>query len=385
MRKFLIPPSSSHHDRFPVLDGIRGYAVLLVLLSHISNVKGLIFSGAGQLGVWLFFVLSAFLLSLYFFQAPQRIFSLLEWENYAFRRFTRIYPLYIGVLISGVLVGWWGVGALPGAMLLQDPVYWAIFVEFRFYFLLPGVVVVFWLAGRFSFALPPLLLIVALALHYRWFPDGSTVLGYQPWGQVEQLFSQYAIVFVVGSFTAWLYANTETIRAKLAQSRTADTLALFMIAATILALPGIINQIGRAVSWKVPADYYHYQWVPWSVFFAVLIYLTLATNGAAKALFVSRPMRLFGFISYSMYLTMDFVILPFEQINNPTLYAITTFTCSTLTAWALFTLVERPISRLNLLSLRTAQPPPLANDLIIPQRVQAAEESIPAPAEREIS
>ena len=50
------------------LDGLRGFAVLLVLLSHMSLVginlvPGLDFAGIGKAGVYLFFVLSAFLLT----------------------------------------------------------------------------------------------------------------------------------------------------------------------------------------------------------------------------------------------------------------------------------------------------------------------------------
>lgn len=57
-------------DSYKSLNGLRGVAVLFVLFSHAAN-KGLIFfegfsiagSGSGKVGVYLFFVLSAFLLT----------------------------------------------------------------------------------------------------------------------------------------------------------------------------------------------------------------------------------------------------------------------------------------------------------------------------------
>ena len=54
--------------RNPALDGLRGVAVLLVLLAHSSNVglrlhPALDLSGCGRMGVFLFFVLSAYLLT----------------------------------------------------------------------------------------------------------------------------------------------------------------------------------------------------------------------------------------------------------------------------------------------------------------------------------
>jgi len=58
------PQGRMHH--FDALDGLRGLAVLVVIASHLSNV-GLLpqpgLSGTGKAGVYLFFVLSAFLLT----------------------------------------------------------------------------------------------------------------------------------------------------------------------------------------------------------------------------------------------------------------------------------------------------------------------------------
>ena len=58
----LIFPYDNKKDHFKALDGLRGLAVLLVVLSHASlhNVylfPGLDFSGMGKPGVFLFFVL----------------------------------------------------------------------------------------------------------------------------------------------------------------------------------------------------------------------------------------------------------------------------------------------------------------------------------------
>ena len=92
------------------LDGLRGIAVLFVVLSH-SSIEGffswspLDFKGIGKTGVYLFFILSAFLLD------RQIIFKLrkgqadnLYWLNYVIRRFLRIYPLFAVALIVDWLV-----------------------------------------------------------------------------------------------------------------------------------------------------------------------------------------------------------------------------------------------------------------------------------------
>ena len=65
--KNILFPNDYKKDHFKALDGLRGFAVLLVLLSHTSNGKaymlpGFNFSSMGKVGVYLFFVLSAYLL-----------------------------------------------------------------------------------------------------------------------------------------------------------------------------------------------------------------------------------------------------------------------------------------------------------------------------------
>jgi hypothetical protein len=72
-RNLMRAPMTTTVERYPVLDGIRGTAILMVSASHFSNLRDLPFSGAGQFGVWLFFVLSAFLLSSHFFTLITRV------------------------------------------------------------------------------------------------------------------------------------------------------------------------------------------------------------------------------------------------------------------------------------------------------------------------
>lgn len=306
-------------------------------------------------GVWLFFVLSSFLLSLYFFENPRRMLVPLEWANYAVRRFARIYPLYTAAVLYEIAFGTWRMRALPELLLLQAPSYWAVYVEFRFYFLLPFLVPAVWLAGRLHRFLPPVLMLAGLAVHYRFFPDGTTVLGYEPWKQVDKLFPEYIIVFAAGVFTAWLYVQTADVRGWLARTGVADAAALVLLAVVLLALPGVGRQIGLIGGWSLAPDYYHYQWVPWSLLLSVLVYMAAAADGPARALFASGVMRFFGFISYSLYMSMDFVLQHLEVFTDPLFFLIVAMACTAAVAWGLFMLVERPLSRLSLLRGRQTQ------------------------------
>ena len=88
-------PHDNKLNHVKSLDGLRGVAVLMVLLSHSSNQElylfGMDFKGIGSFGVYLFFILSSYLLDR---QIAQNLLKHKTnkgyWMNYALRRFLRI-------------------------------------------------------------------------------------------------------------------------------------------------------------------------------------------------------------------------------------------------------------------------------------------------------
>lgn len=103
---------SRHH--LPALDGVRGLAILLVLVSHLmlfNNRTGSRWGdslaavrGLGWTGVDLFFVLSGFLITgiLYDTLHDPHYF-----RSFYMRRFLRIFPLYYGFLFFLLILGHW--------------------------------------------------------------------------------------------------------------------------------------------------------------------------------------------------------------------------------------------------------------------------------------
>ena len=91
-------------NHIPALDGLRGLAAVVVLVSHVSNQVGLwgglLGNGGGQIGVMIFFVLSGYLMSFLYLDRP---FNLAEVWGYAVHRGARVLPLFYGVVILALL------------------------------------------------------------------------------------------------------------------------------------------------------------------------------------------------------------------------------------------------------------------------------------------
>jgi peptidoglycan/LPS O-acetylase OafA/YrhL len=117
---FSAGPLPNLRGHLPVLDGVRGLAVLLVLVFHFigtvppsGRVEHAIVSvtNYGSYGVELFFVLSGFLITGILYDSHQHPHY---FRNFYVRRFLRIFPLYYGVLMLVFFVA-------PLIAILQGP------------------------------------------------------------------------------------------------------------------------------------------------------------------------------------------------------------------------------------------------------------------------
>lgn len=161
------PDKESH---IPVLDGVRGMAVLIVLLFHFWQSLGayhhqfspqwsrlLSLASIGQKGVDLFFVLSGFLITGILLRTKG---SAHYFKTFYIRRSLRIFPLYFAVMIGCLVAGaiwslpayqwhnnWWyllylqnfGDTFWPGSVAGPEH-FWSLAVEEHFYFFWPLVV-----------------------------------------------------------------------------------------------------------------------------------------------------------------------------------------------------------------------------------------------------
>ena len=127
---------------------------MIVLMSHLANaglglLPGAGLAGTGKSGVYLFFVLSAFLLCRALLERPPAGFADARlWADYALRRVLRIWPLYLLLLLlswaltTAAVSGWHyqiDTPALLRHLQLREgqSVLWSIPPEFIFYLWLP--------------------------------------------------------------------------------------------------------------------------------------------------------------------------------------------------------------------------------------------------------
>src|SRR3979409_1142111 len=92
-------PENPNRRYYPVLDGIRGFAILLVVFYHNFGFINYFFFG--WLGVDLFFVLSGFLITDILLKTLTNKNYL---TNFYMRRILRIFPLYYLSLILFLII-----------------------------------------------------------------------------------------------------------------------------------------------------------------------------------------------------------------------------------------------------------------------------------------
>jgi peptidoglycan/LPS O-acetylase OafA/YrhL len=349
LRHFIVPSSSGEH--FSFLDGVRGLAVVMVVLFHswssagapryrwhLANLLAVCFTG-----VDLFFILSGFLLAQAWIRSDFTGKPAPAFKGYIRRRWYRIAPGYYCALsfwvlffipmitppqflysAKGIIV--FGVHALMLENLVPlgaqyNPTWWTIPVEFLFYVLLPFVVCLFF-RKRFLIGLlvsllvsvswtilylhpPQFLLNLLLAFHHACLngivaPDAirntsASVL-------VNQL-PTYLLVFALGIALANLYVRKQLGLAqnrlgRIAFNRTPG--AIYFIAGWIITLLAM-NRYGHHVL-KGKMIYLISLSGFISLGFALIIAGLLFGPSWTRAIFNFPPLRLFGLVGYSAYL-----------------------------------------------------------------------------------
>jgi peptidoglycan/LPS O-acetylase OafA/YrhL len=326
------------------MDGVRGIAVLWVVLFHVVALRGTLddpwarflgafdplrsIAGAGYLGVDLFFLISGFLLTLpWFVHAAKGAPPPSAREFYA-RRFWRIAPAYyvqlvaLFVIVLPLLKGatyWrsdlyvyiWNFFAhaaflhnttplTSGSMEVNGPL-WTLAVEAQYYALLPlaalafvraplaalvvsvAVAVLWQLSARYD--LDALVAAqMALGEHWHW---TEPVVRKLLQAQLPSYLAHFALGIVLGR--AWLSWRS---RAHSAAERAMLHVALAISLAALYWFVAVDGRVLGDYSWLVPA-----------VSLAAFLFWAAASEGRITRDVLGRgPLAFTGRVSYSMYL-----------------------------------------------------------------------------------
>lgn len=297
-------PHDHKKDHFKALDGLRGLAVLFVLLSHASSYDIFIheylnFSRLGKLGVFLFFVLSAYLLdrqiALVFLKEKS---SNLYWKNYFLRRFMRIYPLFFIALIVHYLINIvyfptvidsFGMIGKHMLLLKGESIFWSIPVEFKYYFISP---ILMWFLNRFIKW--DLKQTISLILFISF---GSVIIA-----SIIDLPNvstfRYLSIFLVGT----LLSIVELIFSKSGfwtnYRRLFEWSGWAAIGIILITIPFYSEILfGKTVNFNKPVYY-----IPYSFIWGAILLSAKYGHGLVKRLLEIKFLRFVGAISFSAYL-----------------------------------------------------------------------------------
>ena len=352
----------SRHDHLNALDGLRGLAVLIVLGSHLSNAgflpqPGL--SGSGKSGVYLFFTLSAFLLTRALLRRPLADFtSAWRWADYALRRVLRIWPLYLVLLLASWaltqagVTGWhyqMDTGAVLRHLTLREgqSVLWSIPVEFIFYLWLPLVSLALAVtqAWRWPLWAETMVFAMGLAVAYAFWPPVEA----QP---NDVRLGPYLAVFLCGAYAARLDLRLRDSTAR-PPARTWALVAMAALVAWVLTIPAIWA-VWRGVDFVAAVSSTWFIW--FGLLWSSLLLAVLHGPDWLRKPFAWAPLRLVGVVSFSLYLWHMPVMDALHAIGVrrwPLLAPCMVLVVALLVSMISFLLLERPWREIRLKHERT--------------------------------
>ena len=368
-------------QHIPVLDGIRGLAIIMVLVAHFTTIiEGYLkeyfpltgpictkLALSGLMGVDLFFVLSGFLITGILLDTKNtRGF----FKKFYARRFLRIFPLYYGILFVLFFAlptiisfdpaanemadhQWWlwayltnfpGHPAWDMSLLFRLGHFWSLAVEEHFYFVWPFIVYFAPSRQLKRICLLWVLFSITAGVLSRW--TDWEFARYLGWSTLS-----FSGGLMLGAYCA-LVAREE---------RGLDPFVPY--ARTMFAVFGVFFLMISMVPRYLHLDLINH-YVSW-FFFVPIIVLTVSARQRGNVLMVKffnlRIMRLFGKVSYGLYV-YHFIILPlFEKYFHPdawshhidshvvvvAIFFILTFGSTFLLAWISWNVYEKQFLKLK--------------------------------------
>ena len=333
-------------ERIKSLDGLRGFAVLLVLLSHAS-LEGirlsqwLDFEGMGQSGVYLFFILSAYLLDTQILINCVNKTNFLYWKNYFLRRILRIYPLYILTLLLFYFINHFNIAVTTIgsfnevlehiALIKGEGIFWTIAVEFKYYLL------------------SPILILISL----RFFNNRLVVLGF------------YVVVMLLSYLITWYFELDKTATIKYLPIFLIGTILSFYKVGTFgeLVLPKWLTKVCVGlIILTIPKLFFNlfgvshdlFGWPGFGIYTLIwgIILFELITDESStlSKVFRFQPLRFLGKISFSAYLLHIPILGAINKIDflTPSIQLLLFLILTIIVSYMSFNMLEKPLSKIRI-------------------------------------
>jgi peptidoglycan/LPS O-acetylase OafA/YrhL len=348
-----VDDKTKHSHYLPTLDGWRAVAILLVLLEHgsesIASASGnAVFykfkaAQCGLLGVHVFFGISGFLITSLFLDEERRN-GMINLKSFYVRRFFRIMPAAILLLLLAGVLALWGIipvnavqwfSALfffanytPGPHSWFVGHFWSLAVEEHFYFLWPMAFLALATIRRRAAAAITVALLIALwrLLDFK-YDITPNLYGYR----LEHTDMQ-GDGLLWGAALALLNAD-EKWRPRLHRclsSWIVWVLPIFLICKYAGVFGGIERRLLAVEAVAIPL---------------MLLATVVHQQGTTSKILESTPLRYLGKLSYSIYLWQQLFLCP-DRWRSAELGSLQTFPLNLLFAFTLaalsYYIVERP-------------------------------------------
>jgi peptidoglycan/LPS O-acetylase OafA/YrhL len=332
-----------------VLDGIRGMAVLIVVMAH-TGFFGM--ANHGTMGVWMFFELSAFLLTLRFIDKGGSALGVSGLKVYTVRRLKRILPAYYTILGAMYLFGagnGWNLWLWPHLTFRRaEGVFWTIPQEMLFYLCLPLIVVGIHYVLR-SRTVPTILALLALVFAADLWLDESIIAmpGLEIPGALKVKRFELA-VFLWGMIPAYAYRSAAVTKfvERAPVNKALQWWSVAALLGILISAPELQKEYFSSIPIlrDIPTGLSRNRAFTGFLFASLIFSVVSSRSGMAKALFNSIPLRVIGVISYGMYLIHIFVRhrLVSGGMDSGTGLFLATLVITTAIALALYAAVERP-------------------------------------------
>jgi peptidoglycan/LPS O-acetylase OafA/YrhL len=341
--------------RINSLDGLRGLAILLVLLYHAwvilsgkkvmeGDVFILALLYAGNTGVTLFFLLSGFLVTRPFIEKLS-IGQLPSLRVYMAQRAIRILPTYYFVAFAGIIITQQHEQLLPVLTFTANAydvgyfstVWWSLSTEIQFYILMPVLCYLFW---RIPSRVLGICILMALVVVYVCVvlkvlgPSGADGFEFK-YKMILSVFGQLP-AFLVGAVIAFAHTKSQLV---IPEGRANIFLMILLVCLVLVLVPPARISPERYI-WVSP-----WYVLPEALIWGGVMWVMLMRRAPDGNLINNRITRYFGAISFSLYLThmpVIYLVLTRGNIDAPELAALLAVILSLVTAQLLYWTIEKP-------------------------------------------